>query len=183
MKLQSTLIGFSLIASSFACNQNNSNSQDDSQSDENTTIEQQQVETQSNSSPPQTDNGEISDNDLLVFASVNLKVQEINQEAQADMIEVVEENGMDVDRYSQILQAEQSPEVQSDATAEEKAKFDAIAAEIQTMQEQFQSKIDAYLTENNISEAEMQQLAMQIQSDSTLMQRYIMLQQAQSQTN
>ena len=181
MKLQSTIIGFSLIAFFFACNQNNSNNQDDSQNKkEDTTL---QDNSQSKATPSQSEDGKISDNDLLVFASVNLKVQEINQEAQADMIKVVERNGMDVDLYSQILQAEQSPEVQSDATAEEKAKFDAIASEIQAMQEQFQIKIDAYLTENNISEAEMQQLAMQIQSDSTLMQRYIMLQQAQSQTN
>lgn len=190
-----------LLASSIAlvfmgaCGQGTNNNQDQKENDtelKEGTQEQpeaaprdQTTNPNANQMPPQggapnTSSADVSDEQLMKFVKINQEMQVINQSAQQEMMKAVQDQGMKVERYTQIQQSIQDPNSETDASQEEMKQFEAVNVEIEKLQTSVQQQMQGIMEDNEVTEAEMQELATQIQSDQNLMQRFQSMQQQNS---
>lgn len=139
--------------------------------------QQQQQPGQMPQGQSQTEVPNISDEELKQFAAIAQELQVINQASQQEMMAAIEAEGMKVDRYTQIQQAQQNPSQESDATAEEMKTFEAANKKLQEVQMGAQEKMTKKLEDAGLSEEWYQQTAMAIQSNQELMMRFQQLQQ------
>jgi hypothetical protein len=177
------LISFGLSA----CDNGSTTDQSSTGETTNTPQEQQQQQAppaQQQQQPGQMPQGQsqaevpnISDEELKQFAAIAQELQVINQASQQEMMAAIEAEGMKVDRYTQIQQAQQDPSKESDATAEEMKTFEAVNKKLQEVQMGAQEKMTKKLVDAGLSEEWYQQTAMAIQSNQELMMRFQQLQQ------
>lgn len=114
---------------------------------------------------------EVSDADLEKFAAAVQQIQMVSQQAQQEMMQVVQEEGMEIPRFNEIHEATMNPEVEVEATTEEKATHKKIIGELETMQAGVQQKIEKLITDQGLSLEQYEQIAMKLQSDPALQQR------------
>ncbi|MEX2379403.1 MAG: hypothetical protein WD530_01565 [Vicingaceae bacterium] len=174
------LISFGLSA----CD--NGNSADQSNEGESTNPsqeQQQQQQTPPSQQPGQMQQGQqaeapnISDEELKQFVAIAQELQVINQASQQKMMSAIEAEGMKVDRFTQIQQAQQDPNQESDATAEEMKTFEAANKKLEEVQMSSQAEMTKKLEDAGLSQEWYQQTAMAIQSNQELMMRFQQLQQ------
>src|SRR5690554_2935409 len=82
----------------------------------------------------------ISDDELNKFAEAYINVQMQNQESQQKMMVAIEEEGLKVDRFSEIQESTMNPNVKSDATEAELKMHANATAKIEGMQPEFEKK-------------------------------------------
>ncbi len=173
------LISFGLSA----CDNGNTADQSNEGDTTNTQQEQQQQQTpatQQQGQMPQGQQAEVpnlSDEELKQFAAIAQELQVINQASQQDMMAAIEAEGMKVDRYTQIQQAQQNPSQENNATPEEMKTFESASQKLQEVQMGAQEKMTKKLEDAGLSEEWYQQTAMAIQSNQELMMRFQQLQQ------
>lgn len=114
---------------------------------------------------------EVSDSELQKFANAFQGIRMINQEAQQEMLSVVEEEGMDVQRFNEIHQAAMDPAVEVEATEQELEKHQEITSELEKLQDGFQSKMEQVITEQDLSVERYGQIAQGLQSSPELQER------------
>ncbi len=111
---------------------------------------------------------EVTDKELKQFASAYQQVQNINQQAQQNMIEAVEEEGFEIQRFNEIQQAQQDPNQDSDATDEEIRKYETASKKIEKIQGQAQQKVEKKISEEGLSLARYQEIIAAIQNSPEL---------------
>lgn len=116
-------------------------------------------------------NEEVSDEEVEQFAGAFKQIQDINQEAQQEMISSVEEAGLDVQRYNEIQQAQQNPDQQVDASDEELEQFKAATQEMGNIQVEAQQKMQEKIKEEGLTLARYQEIGSAIQSDPGLQKK------------
>ncbi len=114
---------------------------------------------------------EVSDAELNEFAEVFQKMRMMNQEIQKEMMTVVQNEEFELQRFNEIHQAKMDPEKEIETTSEEDKKYDAVVTELETIQPEFQKKMQTVITESDLSMERYQQLAMALRSDAELQQR------------
>ncbi len=114
---------------------------------------------------------EVDDAELEKFAKAFQHVRVISMEAQQEMAGVVENGGLEIQRFNEIHKAELDPEIEVTATAEEKTKHKAIISELETMQLSLQDKMEKVITEQGLSLERYEQIAMGLQNDPELQER------------
>lgn len=114
---------------------------------------------------------DVSDAELAKFANAFQGVRMINMEAQQEMTKVVQEEGMDIERFNQIHQATLNPEVEVDATKEEKEKHQKVIVQLEGLQTSFQERMDEVIQEQDLSPQRFEQIAMVLQQDPELQER------------
>lgn len=122
--------------------------------------QQQQVQTD-------FDRGELEE-----FVNVYIKSSEIQQENESVMIQAIEEEDLEINRFNEILsvqQNQQSPE-EVNATAEEMAAFNNAAEKIMAVQQETQAEIEQ-LIESEIGGEKYQQIAMAYQQSPEVQER------------
>lgn len=116
-------------------------------------------------------NQDISDTQLAQFADAYMTVQTQNQEAQQEMIAVIEKEGLEVERFSEIQEASLNPNQESDATPEEMKKHAKAIEKIDAMQPEFEKKAIEGIEKSGISMEEYQNIASAVQQDQKLQQK------------
>ncbi|MGA8854679.1 MAG: DUF4168 domain-containing protein [Christiangramia sp.] len=129
------------------------------------------VTAQSTTTPQQQEQIEVSDAELSQFAEVFQKMRMMNQEAQKDMMAVVQDEDFELQRFNEIHQAKMDPKKEIETTPEEDKKYKAVVTELEEMQPEFQKKMQEVITESDLSMERYQQLAMALRSDAELQQR------------
>ncbi|GHA25797.1 hypothetical protein GCM10007103_03810 [Salinimicrobium marinum] len=114
---------------------------------------------------------EVSDGELQKFANAFQGIRMVNQQAQQEMMSVVEEGGMDVQKFNEIHQASMDPAVEVEASKEDLQKHQAIASELEEMQGTFQAKMEKVITDADLTLQRYEQIAMGLQSDPELQER------------
>lgn len=114
---------------------------------------------------------EVTDAELTKFVQALQGVQMVAQQAQQKMMEMVQEEGMEFSRFNEIHQASVNPEVEVEATAEEKATHKKIIGELEAMQAGVQEQLEKFITDQGLSLERYEQIAMKVQSDTQLQQR------------
>ncbi|AUC23522.1 hypothetical protein BTO15_16065 [Polaribacter sejongensis] len=69
---------------------------------------------------------DISDKELVQFADAYTEVQVLNQQSQQKMMSILQEEGLEIERFNEIQQAKMDPNKKSDATDVEKKKHENI---------------------------------------------------------
>lgn len=114
---------------------------------------------------------EVSDVELAQFADAYIKVQEQNQEAQQEMMTIVENEGLELERFGAIQQASMDPSQASDVTADEKKKHASAMAKIEKLQPELEKRAVAEVESTGITLERFETLASVIQRDQNLQQR------------
>lgn len=113
----------------------------------------------------------VSDDELKQFVTVAQKAQAMNQESQQEMVKAVEEKGLDVQRFNEIRQAEQDPNKDVDANAEELKKYASANASIEKIYIGVQEKIEANIEKEGLSMTRYQEIATTVQSSPELQEK------------
>ena len=120
---------------------------------------------------------DISDEELKQFVVISQKIQSINQEAQQSMLQAVEDAGLEVERYSEIYQAIQDPNKESNPTEKEKEQFAAASNQFQKIQVDAQQQMQEMLKTEGLTENRFQEISTSLQTDPELLQKIEALQQ------
>lgn len=122
---------------------------------------------------PQLDQSEteISDEELQKFANAYKQMQVMGQQAQQKMVQSVEEEGMEIERFNEIHQASMDADAESDATDDEKATHKKIVTKLDTMQQDFQDKLTKVVENQDMDMERYQMIATALQTDTELQQR------------
>lgn len=118
----------------------------------------------------QTDK-EVTDNELKQFVAIVQQIQSINQESQQQMIKVVEDKGLNVERFNEIAQATQDPNKENDASDEEMKKFTDISTTIEKMYAGVQKKIEDNIKTEGLTLERYQEIGTAIQTKPELQER------------
>lgn len=119
----------------------------------------------------QQEQTEITDAELTKFVKALESIQMVTQQAQQEMIGVVQKEGMEIQRFNEIHQAAMNPEVELEATPEEITKHKEIIEQLETMQVNVQQQMEKLITDQGLSLEKYEQIAMKLQSDTQLQQR------------
>jgi len=111
---------------------------------------------------------DISDVQLAQFADAYINMQKENQAAQSQVMTMIEEEGLEVERFSEIQQAASDPSLESNATPEEVKKHATVMAKIEAMQDHFEERAIAGIEASGITMEEYQAIATALQQDQTL---------------
>lgn len=114
---------------------------------------------------------EISDVELTQFADAYQEMQIQNQEAQQEMVKIIEDEGMDVQRFSTIQQASMDPNQEVEATDAEMKMHDNAIAKMQKMQPEMEKKASEKIVTTGLTMERFEALAAVIQKDQALQQR------------
>lgn len=115
---------------------------------------------------------DVSDMDLKVFVEIYKKVQKENEKMQAEMVSMVEDNGMTVERFNEVYQAQMQPDAAADISDKEQAKMQDIMTEIQTAQVAFQEKVAGIIEDNGMTVEKYEAVFMELQQNQELQMKF-----------
>jgi len=171
-------VGIIALAVSFTWGCGNKKGNTDNESASSQQQEQApQTQQDLNQFQPQQQGGEISDEELQKFVSASQQLQVINQEAQQSMIKIVEDEGLDPQRFNEIMQAQQNPNQEANATGEELKQAEAATKGLQKIQTQAMQQMQEKISDSGLTEQKFQEISMMLQNDPELQQRFQSLQQ------
>lgn len=113
----------------------------------------------------------VSDADLKQFADAFMQVQEVDQQAQQEMVTAVMDKGMTVERFNELFQAQQNPAQEADATEAELSNYNEVMDEIMTIQENTQAEMEEKITDAGLTIDRYQEINLALQSSPELQQK------------
>ncbi|GGZ51042.1 DUF4168 domain-containing protein [Mesonia mobilis] len=119
----------------------------------------------------QTEAKKVTDQDLNKFADAYQAVQMENQKAQQEMVAMIEESGLDVEKFQKIQKAQMDPNTEVEATEKELTAHKQVMAEIQAMQPKLQSEMEALIKKKGLTMQRYQEVAAAIQTNQELQQQ------------
>lgn len=112
--------------------------------------------------PPQMEiNEDFTDKELKEFVRINAEMIPVQEKGQEDMLKTIEKEGMKVERFQELAQAQQAgklTEVSGDP--KEIAKFSKAGQKVLEMQQEVQSKVQEEIVKSELSEEKFQQIYM-----------------------
>ena len=88
------------------------------------------------------------------------------------MAEVVQDGGLEIERFNQIYQSSMDPQAAGvEATAEEQAQYAEIVSGIEKLQISVQADMEKAIASNGISTEEYERILTGLQSDTELQER------------
>lgn len=121
--------------------------------------------------PPQTDEvqTDFEDDELKQFANAAGKVVVIQQETEQKMIQAIEKENLDINKFNEILMAQQNQQTdQLEATPEDLQKFDKAAAEVMQIQTEVQEEMVEAIKEEGLEPQKYEQILLAYQSDANV---------------
>ncbi len=123
------------------------------------------------STPLKANPGGFSDEELEKFANAILQVMTIQQEGQAEMIEIIEDHGMTVERFNEIMmQAQEMPLEQVEATEEEKEVYLEVIEQIDEIQIELEEELVEVIEDEGLSIEKYEEIMQEYQQNPELQQ-------------
>ncbi len=113
----------------------------------------------------------VTEAELEQFASAFLQVQNLEQLAQQEMVQTIEEKGLAVERFNEIQQIQQNPDQVLEAAPEEVELFESVSGELSEIQVKAQENMQVKIVEEGLTVPRYQELASAIQSSPELQQK------------
>lgn len=114
---------------------------------------------------------DVSDNEMEQFAAAFQGIQQIDQELQPELVKAVQEEGIEVQRFNEIMNAQQDPNQEMDADEAELQKFASASREIEEIQTRAQKEMEEVVTKSGLGLERYQAIMAALQSDAELQQR------------
>jgi hypothetical protein len=115
--------------------------------------------------------GEVSDEELEQFVQAFKEIQVIEHQVQMEMLNTVQQEGIDVDRFNEYLNAQHDPVQQFNATDEELQRFNEAYHEIEEIHLKAQQDMHEAIEDNNLTLERYREIAMVIQANPELIQK------------
>ncbi len=119
----------------------------------------------------QTEDSSISDKQLEQFANAYQVVQQESMKIQQQMMGVIQETGLQPQRFNEMYQASNNPNKEVEATEEEKKKFESALAKIESMQKTIQASMEEKIKSSGIEMKLYESIMAKMQSSPELQQR------------
>lgn len=114
----------------------------------------------------------ITDTEIDQFLDAVEAVQAVSQEAQSQMMQAVEAEGMTLERFSEIQQKLQNPEADiTPINADEEGQLDRIDTKMRQMEPELERQSVAAIQETGMTPMRYQELSLGIQQDPELTQK------------
>jgi hypothetical protein len=123
----------------------------------------------------------ISDENFDKFVEVFQTIQQENNKAQMEMASIIEGEGLTTQRFNEIFQADQNPQKESDATAEEKKQHAAAMVKLEAKNKELQKKMEGMIESAGLTMEQYQNIYKKIQTDQELQQKLMARFQSQAQ--
>ena len=114
---------------------------------------------------------DFTDDELKLFLKANKSVAMVQQQAEQKMIQAIEEEEMDINRFNEIANAQQDPNADPGASEEEMATFTKAAEKVMEVQRETQSEVAAAVESEGMEFNEYQQIMMAYQSSPTVQEK------------
>jgi hypothetical protein len=116
---------------------------------------------------------EVSDEELDQFLDASAKAQEVQMGFQQQMIDIVEDEGIEVETYIQIAEGIQMGQAEEDIDVSEAdmEKFHSASASIEEIGQEMDAQLAEAIEEEGMSMDRFQEINMAIQQDPELQQR------------
>ena len=124
------------------------------------------------SQPPQAApaSPEVSDSQIDSFVSAYQSIQQVQSQAQQEMIAALEAEGLTVEEFQMIAQAQQSPEASS-VSPEQAEQLAAAAEQISTIEASAQQDIQLAIQAEGLTPEEFNQILTLVQQDPALQEQ------------
>jgi hypothetical protein len=114
----------------------------------------------------------VNDQDLEKFVVIYKQVQVENENFQEGMVEKIEAEGMDVQRFNEIHNAQMNPQVETDASESELQTHKEIVEVLEKEQTVFQEKVSKIIVKEGLTLEKYQEIFAALQSDQNLQQKF-----------
>ena len=114
----------------------------------------------------------ITTAELSKFADAFQEVQVENQAAQQKMMGIIKDEGLDVQRFTEIQKAQMNPEAEVEATDEELKMHAAVVAELQKMQPALETKMAGIIEDPGLTLDRYKAVAMALQQNKELQKKF-----------
>lgn len=121
--------------------------------------------------PQQQQPADVADEDLEKFAAALPQIQAIQKKAEGQIVAKLQEVGMEVQRYNEIAQAQQNPQVQVELTAAEEQQLEEISLTMTEVQKKVEGEVIAAVEEQGLSMEEYREIFMAIQTSPELQEK------------
>lgn len=123
---------------------------------------------------PQMPNVEVSDDEMKSFVEITMDAQKIQMDAQTEMIELVEEAGISVERFNQILTGMQNGQSQTDMGMDddEMKRFDDVLDELEAVQVKVEGQIIEVIESKGMELDRFQEINFAIQMSPELQAKF-----------
>lgn len=122
--------------------------------------------------PAMAQEQEYSDEELRQFAGVVVEVIAIQQQTQMEMIGVIEEHEMSIERFNEMMvESQEKPLEEIQATEQEKELFADISAQIMEIQDQMNEQIITKIEESGLEVERYEQILQDYQQSPELQER------------
>ncbi len=120
--------------------------------------------------PPQI---EVSDEELELFIDASMNAQTVQMQSQQEMIAIVDEEGIEVNTYNEIMQAQQMGQSPEDIGVSESdlEKFERASEKIQEVEVRMERDLAQAVEDEGMEMERFQEINMAIQQDPELQQR------------
>lgn len=113
----------------------------------------------------------VSNQELEQFAGALMKIQEVTRETQEEMIAAVEKKGLEVQRFNEMMQANQDPDKEVEGSEDEIKKFESATSELDSIQIASQRDMEAGIVEEGLTVERYRAIAALVQNDASLQQK------------
>ncbi|MEX2597196.1 MAG: DUF4168 domain-containing protein [Salibacteraceae bacterium] len=120
---------------------------------------------------PQESSPSVSDTELEQFASAVGQVQMVNQAAQQQMAAAISEEGLSVEKFNEIQQAEQNPTAEVEANDDQREQYTSCMKSIKAIQMKAQEEMQEKITAEGLSIEKYQEIGNLVQQDPSLQQK------------
>ncbi|MFP4298651.1 MAG: DUF4168 domain-containing protein [Spirulinaceae cyanobacterium] len=131
--------------------------------------------------PPMTEapQANVNEEDLQRFVVAMTQVQTIQQDAESQMLEAVEEQGLTVERFNTLAQVQQNPETQAEVNVspEEDRQFQQAIQEITTIRQEAENEMEAAVQREGLEVEEFNEIALVVQQNPSLQQQVMEMMQ------
>lgn len=114
---------------------------------------------------------DFSQEELQQFINANKEAIMVQQSAEQHMMAAIEEEGLDVEKFNEILTSRQNPDVKTDATTEDQTKFDNAVQKVMKIQEKMVSDMENAIQESGMSIAQYEEMLIAYQQSPKVQQQ------------
>ncbi len=120
----------------------------------------------------QIDPDSITDEELETLATIVDESQIIQEETQEELETILDEEGMEMERFQAIMMSQQNPQDSADMTEEEEQTIEEIQPKLMKIQQESQQKFVQIVQDNGMEPQRFQQVMQAVQSNQEVAQRF-----------
>lgn len=118
------------------------------------------------------ENEAVNNKDLEKFVVIYKQIQEKNLLIQKEMILSVEEEGMEVERYTEIQKAKANPATEIKITTEEENMLGSINEKLTEIRNDFEQEVEALIKEEGMTLEDYRMIYLELEKDRDLQEKF-----------